>query len=170
MGISWPEVLSSGNLTSIPEFFDDWALNFSNGNDSSFTYRSLIFSLDSNIKIDWGTEEQIVSNVFQENGVITTNYEFRKYGIITNISKTDKIIKLNFILRDKDLNTSILQGSSGGDINKIMVLSGSYDYTRSIVYSVPVISKIPYFGELFKNNIYSLDNRFFIIYLTPIKM
>ena len=43
MGISWPEVLSSGNLTSIPEFFDDWALNFSNGNDSSFTYRSLIF-------------------------------------------------------------------------------------------------------------------------------
>lgn len=167
LGFEWKEVLASGNFKSVPTFYDSWKFHAQETNDTSFTFRQMIFSVDSTISIDWGTEEQTLEQTYNDGGIITTNYEWRKYGIIINVSRFNGQIKISYTFRDKQQSTSILQGEAVGFEQDTLFLSGNYSLKRENSVGVPFFSSLPLVGYLFSTKKDFVDWRKFDIILIP---
>lgn len=167
MGVSWRDILASGNLKRVPSFYDSWALYADENKDTTFNYRSLFFSLDSSLSIDWGTEEQTLQRSYNDNGIITNDYEWRKYGIILKIERSGERVKMSYILRDKDNLTSVLQGSAGGNVGDTLFIQGNYNVSRSVVNGVPFLADIPFIGRLFSVEDVENESKNFNLFLIP---
>ena len=137
LGMEWREVLASGNLRKLPTFYDDWKFTAQQNNDTAFTFRQMVFSVDSAINIDWGTEEQTLEQTFNDGGVVTSNYEWRKFGIIINVERNQEQIKLSYTFRDKQQSISILQGQAVGNENDTLFLTGNYSLKRTNEVGIP---------------------------------
>lgn len=169
LGVEWSTVLSSGNLRGRLEFFDDWRMFASATEDTTFTERSIIFSVDSTLSIDWGTEEQTIKQTFVNDGVTTQDYEWRKYGLIVKVNRDGKRVKMDYIFRDKDNSVSVLQGSVIGLQGDTLRLFGTYNTNRQIQNGVPFLSTVPILGNLFKVEQTVVDRKAFELYLLPKK-
>lgn len=167
MGVDWSDVLAGGNLRRIPDFYDNWRLYADQNQDTSFNFRSLFFSLDSSLNIDWGSEEQTLQRTYNDNGVITSDYEWRKYGIIIKIERTGGRVKLSYILRDKDNSVSVLQGSAIAGEGDTLFLQGNYNVNRRVVSGVPFLASIPILGYLFSTENVERDSKYFNLFLIP---
>ena len=115
MGVDWQTVLAGGNLRGRLQFFDDWRIHATRNNDTAFTERSLLFSVDSSIAIDWGSEEQTLKQTFVNDGVTTQDYEWRKYGMIVSVKRDGKRVSMDYTFRDKENSVSVLHGSIIGN-------------------------------------------------------
>lgn len=166
MGVKWGDILWSGTLKDI-HFFDSWTSAAVESNDTSFSYRSVSFALDSNIVLNWGTEEQVQLRTYNDNGVISTDYEWRKYGLEVIIKSELKRVHLDYTFREKDANTTILSGSVVGFPNDTLVISGDYQQMRDINRGVPGLSRIPFLRLFFSEVDKICENRRFYIYLIP---
>ena len=71
-------------------------------NDTTYNERKLAFTLDSTMAIDWGSEEQAIVKTYQNDGVVTQDYEWRKYGLIVKIIRDGRRVKMEYTFRDKD--------------------------------------------------------------------
>lgn len=169
MGVEWGSLVASGNLHDKLQLFDDWRLVATSTNDTAFTERALIFSVDSTLNVDWGSEEQTLKQTFVNNGVTTQDYEWRKYGMIVKIKRDGKRVKMDYIFRDKENSISVLQGSVIGDEGDTLRLVGTYTAKRHISSGVPFLSSIPLLGVLFQVENDVIDNRAFELYLLPKK-
>lgn len=169
MGVEWGSLIASGNLHDKLQIFDDWRLVATSTNDTAFTERALIFSVDSSLNVDWGSEEQTLKQTFVNNGVTTQDYEWRKYGMIVKIKRDGKRVKMDYIFRDKENFISVLQGSVIGDEGDTLRLVGTYTAKRHISSGVPFLSSIPLLGVLFQVENDVIDNRAFELYLLPKK-
>lgn len=167
LGVSWNEILARGTLHTKPKIFDEWALYATETNDTSFTYRELTFSLDSAINIDWGSEEQTLKATYVNDGILYNEYEWRKYGLIIDIKRQDKNLKLSYIFRDKSSNIQLLQGQAIGLENDSLNLDGVYNFSYEKTLGVPFISQIPLIGRLFSTTQNITDSRQFQIFLIP---
>ena len=150
-------------------FFDSWTSAAVESNDTSFSYRSVSFALDSSIVLNWGTEEQAQLRTFNDNGIISTEYEWRKYGLEITI-KGPKFTgsPLDYVFREKDANTTILSGSVVGSPGDTLVISGDYQQMRDINRGVPGLSRIPFFFVCSFSEVDKVaENRKFYIYLIP---
>ena len=169
IGVEWGSLLASGNLHNRLDLFDDWRFFANQQNDTTFNERSVVFSVDSTISLDWGSEEQTLKKTFVNDGVTTSDYEWRKYGLLISVKRDGKRVRMDYVFRDKDNSVSVLQGSVIGNEGDTLRLFGNYNTTRSVVVGVPVISTIPLLGELFKSTQSIIDNRAFELYLLPQK-
>lgn len=169
IGVEWQTVLASGNLRGRLRVFDDWRVTASKTNDTSFTERSLVFSVDSSLNVDWGSEEQTLKQTFVNDGVTTQDYEWRKYGMIVQIKRDGKRVRMDYIFRDKENAISVLQGSVIGDEGDTLRLFGTYTTKRQVTNGVPFLSSIPLLGYLFQVTDDIIDNRAFELYLLPRK-
>lgn len=167
MGVKWQEVLARGNLKSRPTFYDSWQLQAIESNDTNFTIRTIEFSLDTSITVDWGNEKQVPERTFsQDGGVVTTSYEWRKYGLSVFVKKDDRRIKLDYTIRNDDNGT--LTGKAVGSSFDSLALNGNYRYTQRYTEGVPFLSRIPFLGYLFSVQTFNTDYKHFEIYLYPI--
>lgn len=169
MGVSWRDILAKGDLKSIPTFYDSWAIYADETQDTSFNYRSLFFSLDSTLSIDWGTEEQTLLRSYNDNGIVTSDYEWRKYGIILKIERVGQRVKLSYTLRDRDNSTSVLQGSAVGIVGDTLYIQGNYNTSRKVINGVPFLSTVPFIGRLFSTEDVQRDSKNFNLYLLPVE-
>lgn len=169
MGVKWGDPLWTGTSIKNYTFFDSWSASAVETNDTSFTYRSIVFSVDSSIIINWGTEEQATKESFNDNGVVTTNYEWRNYGLELKINADLKQIKLSYVFREKDATTTVLSGSIVGAPSDTIVLSGDYILKRDLSSGIPLLSKIPLLRLFFSEVKLMNEFRRFYIYLIPIE-
>lgn len=169
LGFDWEFILANGNLHNKIKFFDDWRFVAQQTNDTSFTSRSVEFSVDSSLSLDWGSEEQTLKQTFVNNGVTTQDYEWRKYGLLINVKRDGKRVIMNYVFRDKDNSISVLQGSVIGTDGDTLRLIGEYTLNRNVEMGVPFISSVPILGEIFKSRQNIVDNRAFELYLLPKK-
>lgn len=169
MGIEWGSLLASGNLHNRLDLFDDWRLVATQTNDTTFTERSVMFSVDSSLSLDWGSEEQTLKQTFVNDGVTTSDYEWRKYGLLVNVKRDGKRVRMDYVFRDKDNSVSVLQGSVIGKEGDTLRLFGNYNTSRNVETGVPFISSVPLLGNLFKTIQTMIDSRAFELYLLPQK-
>lgn len=169
LGFEWSSLLASCNLHNRLDLFDDWRLVATQTNDTTFNERSVIFSVDSSLSLDWGSEEQTIKQTFVNDGVTTSNYEWRKYGLLISVKRDGKRVKMDYVFRDKDNSISVLQGSVIGKEGDTLRLVGHYNSSRNIETGIPFISSVPLLGNLFKVSQSVLDNRAFELYLLPQK-
>lgn len=167
MGVEWGTLLASGNLHNRLDLFDDWRLVATLSNDTAFTERSLLFSVDSSLNVDWGSEEQTLKQTFVNDGVTTQDYEWRKYGMIVKIKRDGQRVRMDYTFRDKENSVSVLQGSVIGNEGDTLRLYGTYTAKRHVMSGVPLVSSIPVIGNLFKVDNDYIDNRAFELYLLP---
>lgn len=170
MGTEYGSVLAEGNLHDKFKVFDDWKIHATETNDTTFTFRRVNLTLDSTINIDWGTEEQnLKSSFISDGGVVSNDYEWRKYGLIIQITKDNRLTKLSYTFRDKENAIALLQGSAVGELADTIQIRGEYNSVRSIVSGVPFLSRLPVVGYLFSTTTATNDIRIFELYLIPNK-
>lgn len=167
IGVSFQEMLMSGNLRKKFHVYDDWAFFATENNDTTFNFRKINVSLDSSVNLDWGTEEQTLLNSYVNEGVTNNNYEWRKYGLIVKIVKDNRKIKLEYIFRDKENSVSVLQGSASGELKDTIMVYGQYNSSRQVSKGIPILSSIPLIKYLFAVNQTINDLRNFELYLIP---
>lgn len=170
LGVEWSEVLAVGDLPKHFELLDNWSFFATATNDTAYTRRQLNVSLDSSVTLDWGTEEQtLVNSLVSDGGVVSNNYEWRKYGLIVTITATGEKTRLQYIFRDKENGVSLLQGSAVARAGDTIRVTGQYIATREVQRGIPLLSSIPFVGILFetKQNLSDLKN--FELYLIPNK-
>ena len=170
IGVEWASILAFGNVHNKLEIFDDWRIVANQTNDTTFTERSLIFSVDSSLNLDWGSEEQTLKQTFVNNGVTTQDYEWRKYGMIIQIKRDGKRVRMNYTFRDKENSITVLQGTVIGQEGDTLRLNGTYTTKRQLVNGVPFLSSIPLLGQLFERVDNITDNRAFELFLLPKKL
>ena len=169
MGVEWGTLISSGNLRGKIRLFDDWRMVATETNDTTFTTRSVEFSVDSSLALDWGSEEQTLKQAFVNNGVTTHDYEWRKYGLLVKVSRDGQRVRMDYVFRDKDNSVSVLQGSVIGLDGDTLRLTGEYTVNRNVDTGIPFLSSVPLLGNLFKTTQSIVDNRAFELYLLPKK-
>lgn len=167
IGVQFQEQLLSGTLHDKIKVYDSWAAFATETNDTSFSFRKINIVLDSAINLDWGQEEQVISNTFNDGGIVNNNYEWRKYGMIIQIAKKSDKIKLDYTFREKDNSISVLQGSAVGTPVDTLTLTGEYTSNREISTGVPFVSRIPLIGYLFSVKRELNDLKKFELYLIP---
>lgn len=166
-GFDWQEILASGNLHNKLKVYDSWLFRLTETNDTAFTYRSMFFSVDSSLSLDWGSEEQTLEKTFNDNGVISQSYEWRKYGLIITISRTAERVKLDYTFRDKGASIGVLQGSAIANTGDTLFLQGNYSVVREYNQGIPILSKIPIVNFIASNNIMTRDLQHFDLFLIP---
>ena len=167
MGVEWKEVLAKGNLKSRPSFYDSWQLRALETSDTNFSMRSVEFALDTSVTIDWGSEKQVPEKTYsQDGGVVTTSYEWRKYGISVKVKKDERRIDLEYMVRNDDNGT--LNGNAAGAAYDSLALNGNYRYSQETSEGIPFFSRIPLIGYLFSVKNVNTDYKHFEIYLYPV--
>lgn len=168
MGVEWPSTWALGNLHDKLEVFDDWSIVATATNDTSFTNRRLLFSLDSTLSVDWGSEEQTLKKTFVNDGVTTSDYEWRKYGLIVQVKRDGRRTSMQYTFRDKSSGVSLLQGSAiGGEADTIR-MQGTYTAKRIVTHGIPFLSSLPIIGYLFGTDEAQTEQRAFELYLVPV--
>lgn len=167
VGMEWGSIIWSGDLSKKFHVYEDWKLWATENNDTTFNYRNMFLSVDSVISVDWGSEEQSLSKTYQTDGVVTQEFEWRKYGIIITIERDSRRVKMHYTFRDKDNSISVLQGSVIGNEGDTLFLRGDYIAKREISSGLPLLAKIPVIRLLFATQNYINDLKEFELYLIP---
>lgn len=168
LGMEFNGIIAEGNLHDKFKIFDDWKLHASETNDTSFTYRQINVAFDSSLSVDWGTEEQTLKTTYvTSNGVVNSDYEWRKYGLIVTMKKDTSRVLLSYVFRDKEQNISVLQGSAVGGLGDTLMVSGEYTTNRSVTIGIPFLSSIPVLKYLFSTEQVLTDIKHFELYLIP---
>ena len=115
IGFEWSEILAIGNLHNRFKVLDSWRMFATENNDTTYNERRLVFTLDTTINVDWGMEEQTMLKSYLTDGIVTQDYEWRKYGLIVTIRRDGRRVRMDYTFRDKDNSVSVLQGSVVGD-------------------------------------------------------
>ena len=102
-----------------------------------------------------------------DNGVVTNDYEWRKYGLIVQLSKDTARVRLSYIFRDKEQNISVLQGSAVGGLSDTLRVYGQYNTRRVVNTGFPLLSSIPVLKYLFSTEQVLTDTKHFELYLIP---
>lgn len=168
MGMEWSGIIAEGNLHNRFKIYDDWKLHASETNDTTFNYRQINVAFDSSLSIDWGTEEQTLKTTYvTSNGIVNTDYEWRKYGLIVSLQKDTSRIKMGYVFRDKEQNISVLQGSAVGTIGDTLVITGQYTTQRTVTVGIPFLSRVPLLKYLVSTEQVLTDIKEFELYLLP---
>ena len=168
LGFQWSEILAEGNLHNRFEVFDSWRLFATENNDTTYNERRLVFSLDTAISVDWGSEEQTMLKSYLTDGIVTQDYEWRKYGLIVKIRRDGRRVKMEYTFRDKDNSVSVLQGSVVGEDTDTLRLFGDYMAKREINNGLPWLSRIPIVNWFVATQQTINDLKGFELYLMPI--
>lgn len=169
LGAEFSGILASGNMHDKFKVFDDWQFFATQTNDTSFTNRQINVSFDSSLTLDWGTEEQTLKTTYvTNNGVVNSDYEWRKYGLIVSLKKDTEKTYMQYVFRDKEQNISVLQGSAVGAVGDTLRVTGQYTTSRRVQTGVPFLSTIPVLGLLFSTEQTLTDVKRFELYLVPI--
>lgn len=168
MGVEFNGIVASGNLHDKFEIFDEWKLHATETNDTTFTYRQVNVAFDSTLNVDWGTEEQTLKTTYvTNNGIVNSDYEWRKYGLIVTLKKDDKRIQISYVFRDKEQNISVLQGSAVGNLGDTLMVTGQYTTSREVTIGIPFLSRIPILKYLVSTEQVLTDIKQFELYLVP---
>lgn len=168
LGFEWSEIWATGNLHNRFKVLDGWRMFATENNDTTYNERKLAFTLDSTMAIDWGSEEQAIVKTYQNDGVVTQDYEWRKYGLIVKIIRDGRRVKMEYTFRDKDNSVSVLQGSVVGTDRDTLSLFGDYMAKREINHGLPWLSKIPVLNWFVATQQVINDLKAFELYLVPI--
>ena len=168
MGVEFNGIIAEGNLHDKFKVYDDWKLHATETNDTTFTYRQINVAFDSTLNVDWGTEEQTLKTTYvTSNGVVNTDYEWRKYGLHCIAQKDFERIQMSYVFRDKEQNISVLQGSAVGSLGDTLMITGQYTTSRQVTIGVPFLSRIPLLKYLFSTEQNLTDVKEFELYLVP---
>lgn len=168
MGVDWNEILASGDLRKYPRIYDKWSIIANETNDTTFSVRELSFAFDSSFTLDWGSEKQIEKSVTISDGLLTTEKEWRKYGVQIEVTAHDSRVKLEYTFRNDD-ETTLSGQAVGGNLDTLKVYG---DYANKILHSdgLPLLQNIPIFGNFFKVENTEKEIARFELYLIPVEM
>lgn len=166
-GIDWTKVLSTGDFFSKPQIPLSWSIRALGENDSLVQFRSLQFSLDSALRIVWGNETQESLKSYAENGVVTTSYEWRDYGLTIDLKRTKEKVSLDYSFISNDNAHNKLSGHSSASRGDTLLVVGAYQDLDKIIFYVPFLGRLPLIGHLFSYREEKSVYRFFVLRLIP---
>lgn len=132
-GLDFEHPLMYGNLSithprNNTHLARSWNLDYLSENDSLFEQRSVSFDLDSVTVFSWGTQRQVVEKTFIQDGIQTTSYDWRQYGINITLSAYPKM-RLEYTIRSPDESTITGTSALGADSSIFVV--AHYDYNSN---------------------------------------
>lgn len=145
LGTSWGKPLLQGNPE--PSYMLNWMLHLDETKDTLYDYRNVTIDMDTAAQISWG---QIVTETIinESDKQLVTTKQDKKYGFTIQINeKNDSNLVLNwdyFAPPPSDYSTGTVTGRG------LVCASGGIDIYGKTTTGIPVISRIPVLGWLFR--------------------
>lgn len=166
-GIAWSEILSNGDFFNKPQIPLSWAIRAMGEQDSLTVFRAVEFVIDTTVNLTWGNTQSEVSKVYNDEGVITTQYENIDYGMTINLKRNENRISLAYSFTQSDDTKQKISGASSSLVSDTLLIVGFYKSKNKQVNFVPFFWRIPLIGDLFKSSYYKNDVKFFVLRLIP---
>lgn len=164
IGVNWSSEIMKGALT--PELLLNWLALLENQLTESVTIRTITLAVDTLTKIVWGSEYQEGQTTYIDNGIITSNDEYRRYGINLTLKRTLNGINCNYELKERNEQRTLISGNSSAlDTLKI---AGMYEQNQIIKKGIPYLQNIPYLQYLFSITKNVKTKEFFLISILPL--
>ena len=169
-GIAWSDVLSTGDFFAKPQIPLSWAIRAMGEQDSLTVFRAVEFVIDTTVDLTWGNTQSEVSKVYNDEGVITTQYDNVDYGMTINLKRNENRINLTYSFTQSDDTKQKISGASSSLVGDTLLIVGYYKSKNKMVSFVPFLWRIPLLGELFTDTYYKNDVKFFVLRLIPKRM
>lgn len=125
--------------------------------DSSFVYRTYSSVYDSSLTVFWGgSRERLALSNMTSNGVISNSYELDNFGL------TFRLDGLKYSYEHSTDYEHKISGSGLLSLGQNHIF-GTYQYTSTVVSSVPFLSSIPVLGLLFRHDYELVETRYIFI-------
>lgn len=166
-GIKWSDILASGDFFSKPQIPLNWAIRGIGRTDSLFVFRSVQFRIDSTLSLTWGNTERQESRVFNDAGVITTEYEDKDYGMTIDLKRSENRLNIEYSFTQNDDSKQKISGASSALLGDTLLVVGYYKSRNYDYQYIPFIGNIPVLGYLFRYREYTDDVKFFVLRCVP---
>lgn len=166
-GIKWSDVLASGDFFSKPDIPLSWAIQAMGTMDSLFVFRSVQFRIDSTLSLTWGNTESEVDKVYNDNGVVTTSYADKDYGMTINLQRSENRLKIDYSFTQNDDTKQKISGASSALLGDTLLVVGYYKSRNNDYRYVPFLGHVPVLGYLFRWREYTDDVKFFVLRCIP---
>ncbi len=166
-GIKWSDVLASGDFFSKPDIPLGWAIQAMGTMDSLFVFRSVQFRIDSTLSLTWGNTASEMDKVFNDNGVVTTSYADKDYGMTINLQRSENRLKIDYSFTQNDDTKQKISGASSALLGDTLLVVGYYKSRNNDYRYVPFLGHVPVLGYLFRWREYTDDVKFFVLRCIP---
>lgn len=125
--------------------------------DTSFVYRTYSSVYDSVLTVFWGgTRERLTASNITSNGVVSNNYELDSFGL------TFRLDGLKYAYEHSNDYEHKISGSGLLTLGVNHVF-GTYQYTSTVISSVPFLSSVPVVGAVFRHSVDIVETRYIFI-------
>ena len=166
-GIKWSEVLSSGDFFSKPSVPINWAIRGMGRQDSLYVFRSVQFRIDSTLNLTWGNTSSEIKKVFNDQGIVTTEYEDKDYGMQINLKRSDNRLNIEYSFTQNDDSKQKISGASSALLGDTLIVVGYYKSKNYDYQYVPFLGQVPVLCYLFRYREYVDDVKFFVLRCIP---
>ena len=166
-GVKWSEVLASGDFFSKPSIPLNWAIRGVGRMDSLFVFRSVQFRIDSTLELTWGNTSSEVKKVYNDQGIVTTEYEDKDYGMQISLTRSENRLSLEYSFTQNDDSRQKISGASSSLLGDTLVVVGYYKSRNYDYEYVPFLGQVPVLRYLFRYRAYTDDVKFFVLRCVP---
>lgn len=125
--------------------------------DSSFVYRTYSSVYDSSLTVFWGgSRERLALSNMTSNGVISNSYELDNFGL------TFRLDGLKYSYEHSTDYEHKISGSGLLSLGQNHIF-GTYQYTSTVISSVPFLSSVPVIGAIFRHSADVIETRYIFI-------
>lgn len=159
IGFSYSEYIGSAKFWDYTDLFSV-TIQARDIGDTTFIYRTYTTQYDSTLHVFWGgSRDKIKQSNVTSNGVISNNYVTESYGLTFDLDNYHYSYT-----HASDYEHSISgSGKLSPGSNRIF---GAFQRTYTLETGLPVLSRIPFLGALFRHVSDETETRYVFIYVT----
>lgn len=159
IGFSYSEYIGSAKFWDYTDLFSV-TIQARDIGDTTFIYRTYTTQYDSSLHVFWGgSRDKIKQSNVTSNGVISNNYVTESYGLTFDLDNYHYSYT-----HASDYEHSISgSGKLSPGVNRIF---GAFQRTYTLETGLPVLSRIPFLGALFRHVSDETETRYVFIYVT----
>lgn len=156
LGFSYSDFIGTARFFSYDDLFSVTVQARSIG-DTSFVYRTYSSVYDSTLSVFWGgTRERLTSSNVTSNGVVSNNYQLDNFGLTFRLDGLKYYYEHSTDYEHKISGSGLLQLG----VNHVF---GTYQYSYTVVRSVPFLSSLPGVGVLFSYTSDVVETRYIFL-------
>ena len=156
LGFSYSDYVGRARFFDYEDLFSV-TIQAKNLGDTSFVYRTYSSVYDSVLTVFWGgTRERLTTSNVTATGVVSNSYQMDSFGLTFRLDGLKYYYEHSTDYEHKISGSGLLVYG----LNKIF---GSYQYTSTVVSSVPFLSSIPVVGAVFRHSADVVEERYIFI-------
>lgn len=125
--------------------------------DTSFVYRTYSSMYDSSLTVFWGgSRDRLTTSNITSNGVVSNNYVQDNFGLTFRVDGLKYYYEHSTDYEHKISGSGLLAYG----VNHIF---GTYQYSSTVVSSVPFLGSVPVFGLIFRHESELVETRYIFI-------